>query len=37
MLAPGAFRRGLNRIGIYEIAPSEGRLALVPLGGAPGP
>jgi hypothetical protein len=36
MLPPSAFRRGLNRIDIYEITPSDGRLALVPLGSAPG-
>jgi hypothetical protein len=37
MLPPGAFRRGVNRIDIYELAPSRGRLGLVPLGGAGGP
>jgi hypothetical protein len=37
MLPPGAFRRGLNRIDIYQMTPSRGRLALVPLGSAPGP
>jgi hypothetical protein len=37
MLPPRALRRGLNRIDIYEITPSRGRLALVPLGSAPGP
>jgi Sulfatase len=37
MLPPSAFRRGLNRIDIYQITPSRGRLALLPLGSAPGP
>jgi Sulfatase len=37
MLPPRAFRRGLNRIDIYQITPSRGRLALVPLGSAPRP
>jgi Sulfatase len=37
MLPPRAFRRGRNRIDIYQITPSNGRLALVPLGSAPGP
>jgi hypothetical protein len=37
MLPPGAFRRGVNRIDIYELVPSRGRLGLVPLGGAGGP
>lgn len=37
MLPPDAFRRGVNRIDIYELANSGGRLGLVPLGGAGGP
>jgi hypothetical protein len=37
MLPSGAFRRGSNRIDIYQIARSRGRLGLVPLGSAPGP
>jgi Sulfatase len=37
MLPPGAFRRGVNRIDIYELARSGARLGLVPLGGAGGP
>jgi hypothetical protein len=37
MLPPGAFRRGGNRIDIYELVPSGGRLGVVPLGGAGGP
>jgi hypothetical protein len=37
MLPPGAFRRGVNRIDIYEVVPSGGRLGLVPLGRAGGP
>jgi len=35
LLPPDAFRRGRNRIDVYEITPSRGRLALVPLGSAP--
>ena len=37
MLPLRAFRRGANRIDIYEIAPSRGRLGLVPLGSAGSP
>jgi hypothetical protein len=37
MLPPRSFRRRRNRIDIYQITPSRGRLALVPLGSAPGP
>jgi hypothetical protein len=37
MLPPDAFHRGGNRIDIYELANSGGRLGLVPLGGAGGP
>jgi hypothetical protein len=37
MLPSDAFRRGLNRIDIYELVRSGGRLGLVPLGGAGGP
>jgi Sulfatase len=37
MLPSDAFRRGVNRIDIYELASSGGRLGLVPLGGAGGP
>ena len=37
MLPPGAFRRGVNRFEVYELASSGGRLSLVPLGGAGGP
>jgi hypothetical protein len=37
MLPSDAFRRGVNRIDIYEVASSGGRLGLVPLGGAGGP
>ena len=37
MLPPGAVRRRVNRIDIYELASSGGRLGLVPLGGAGGP
>jgi hypothetical protein len=37
MLPSDAFRRGINRIDIYEVASSGGQLGLVPLGGAGGP
>ena len=37
MLPPRALRRGLNRIDIHQITPTRGRLALIPLGSAPGP
>jgi hypothetical protein len=37
MLPPDAFRRGVNRIDIYELANSGARLGLLPLGGAGGP
>jgi Sulfatase len=37
MLPPRAFRRGANRIDIYQVAPTGGRLGLVPLGSAGGP
>jgi hypothetical protein len=36
MLPPTAFRRGDNRIDIYELAPASTRLGLVPLGGTGG-
>jgi hypothetical protein len=36
ILPPRGLRPGLNRIGIYEIAPSRGRLGLAPLGSVPG-
>jgi hypothetical protein len=35
MLPPSAFHRGDNRLDVYEITPSGGGLALVPLGSAP--
>jgi len=31
LLPPDGFRRGRNQIDVYEITPSRGRLALVPL------
>jgi hypothetical protein len=34
MLPPDAFRRGANRLDVYELVDSDGRLGLVPLGGA---
>jgi hypothetical protein len=37
MLPPRALRRGRNRIDIYQITTSRERLALIPLGNAPGP
>jgi arylsulfatase A-like enzyme len=37
VLPSGAFRRGINRIDIYQITRSRGRPALVPVGSAPGP
>jgi hypothetical protein len=36
MLPPDAFRRGANRLDVYELVNSNGRLGLVPLGGAGG-
>ena len=36
MLPPGAFRRGANRLDVYELAGSGGAVELVPLGGAGG-
>jgi hypothetical protein len=34
LLPPDAFRSGANRLDVYEIGNSDGRLGLVPLGGA---
>jgi hypothetical protein len=36
LLPPGAFRRGANRLDVYELVRSSGRPSLVPLGGAGG-
>jgi Sulfatase len=34
LLPPDAFRRGGNRLDVYELGSSSGRLGLIPLGGA---
>ncbi len=34
MLPPDAFRPGANRLDVYEVVRANGRLGLVPLGGA---